>query len=125
MTNSNPLPNTPDLVDEVVKASAGGLEFVKIIISLTEGKKIIEKNSIYPDPPIYYFNKNNDFCFINDYGKEIKSSILLTDFIQTHWEIYKDDQCFCTSHFDDDNNLVDCTCGKCKIITTHNEKTRD
>lgn len=34
----------------------------------------------------------------------------------------KAEQCFCKSYYDDDNDLQDCTCGKC---STTNKKRKD
>ena len=100
MTNSNPLPNTPDSSNEVVKASAGGLE---------ELKKLFEE--------VYRNIEWQESYSVKDYDVAPFSFAKIKDFMYQSYVLGTKkyvEQCFCKSYSNDSHEIVDCTCGKCK-----------
>jgi len=65
------------------------------------GKLPHPKNCVYD-----LFTGLCDYCGKPDMSPKLK---------QTFHATLKEAQCFCKSYYDEDNQLRDCTCGKCKV----------
>lgn len=99
-------------------------------------------------------NQRNRLCWTNMNKNKLEALKLVLDFVE-RWnkqdkevevaeavgvleeyikqqDIRLTEQCFCKSYFDDDNQLQDCTCGKCKknkseydTVMVHDEEDFD